>query len=166
MSRVEARAFSGDTIRTRSRKVIGSYLKRASATNGAKPYPLSSYSKHFQPYQNHPTKMAPKRKHDAEEPQTNDMPSKKLKKGFQVGPANLPDGTYRRKGISQSSPIQPRNVKRGMTDVCSTKDKTRPHPQSQSQEILFQANISRTANPIQILLPSLSRRSFQRPCYP
>lgn len=25
-------------------------------------------------------------------------PSKKPKKGFSVGPANLPDGTYRRKG--------------------------------------------------------------------
>ena len=26
--------------------------------------------------------------------------SKKAKKGFTVGPANLPDGTYRRKSIS------------------------------------------------------------------
>lgn len=26
------------------------------------------------------------------------MPIKKAKKGFSVGPANLPDGTYRRKG--------------------------------------------------------------------
>ena len=26
-------------------------------------------------------------------------PSKKSKKGFTVGPANLPDGTYRRKGV-------------------------------------------------------------------
>lgn len=44
--------------------------------------------------------MAVKRKHDdvgaaAVEP---DAPAKKAKKGFSVGPANLPDGTYRRKG--------------------------------------------------------------------
>jgi hypothetical protein len=25
--------------------------------------------------------------------------SKKFKKGFQIGPANLPDGTHRRKGL-------------------------------------------------------------------
>jgi len=27
-----------------------------------------------------------------------DEPGKKKRKGFSVGPANLPDGTYRRKG--------------------------------------------------------------------
>lgn len=38
---------------------------------------------------------AEKRKHDA--PATADGDRKKAKKGFQVGPANLPDGTHRRK---------------------------------------------------------------------
>lgn len=38
---------------------------------------------------------AEKRKHDA--PAAADGDRKKAKKGFQVGPANLPDGTYKRK---------------------------------------------------------------------
>lgn len=45
--------------------------------------------------------MAPKRPRDAEastENQSTEPPVKK-KKGFSVGPANLPDGTYRRKGL-------------------------------------------------------------------
>jgi cell division protein FtsI/penicillin-binding protein 2 len=37
--------------------------------------------------------MAEKRAHDAE----SSKPAKKAKKGFQIGPANLPDGTHRRK---------------------------------------------------------------------
>ena len=37
--------------------------------------------------------MAPKRPHDDE----SHKPVKKQKKGFQIGPANLPDGTHRRK---------------------------------------------------------------------
>ena len=37
--------------------------------------------------------MAPKRRNEA----THDQPSKKQKRGFTVGPDNLPDGTYRRK---------------------------------------------------------------------
>ena len=41
--------------------------------------------------------MAPKRKY--EDPETGAEPSKKPKKGFQIGPDNLPDGTYRRKGL-------------------------------------------------------------------
>lgn len=45
--------------------------------------------------------MAPKRRRDGEDaPETNksSAPPAKKKKGFSVGPANLPDGTYRRKG--------------------------------------------------------------------
>ena len=44
--------------------------------------------------------MAPKRKHEQDDSRFTDITSKKPKKGFQVGPANLPDGTYRRKGIT------------------------------------------------------------------
>lgn len=43
--------------------------------------------------------MAPKRPHhevDAENVKV--QPQQKKKKGFSVGPDNLPDGTYRRKG--------------------------------------------------------------------
>jgi hypothetical protein len=38
--------------------------------------------------------MAEKRAHDGDSAK----PVKKQKKGFQIGPANLPDGTHRRKG--------------------------------------------------------------------
>lgn len=38
--------------------------------------------------------MAEKRTHDSE----SSRPAKKVKKGFQIGPANLPDGTHKRKG--------------------------------------------------------------------
>ncbi|KAL9004240.1 MAG: hypothetical protein Q9188_002930 [Gyalolechia gomerana] len=43
--------------------------------------------------------MAVKRKHEATSHATGgrDAPVKKARKGFSVGPANLPDGTYRRK---------------------------------------------------------------------
>ncbi|KAL9583318.1 MAG: hypothetical protein Q9212_002776 [Teloschistes hypoglaucus] len=43
--------------------------------------------------------MAVKRSHDdvEKDPNTQVSPNKKTKKGFSVGPANLPDGTYRRK---------------------------------------------------------------------
>ena len=42
--------------------------------------------------------MGTKRKHQEGEAGS-DSVSKKARKGFTVGPANLPDGTYRRKGI-------------------------------------------------------------------
>lgn len=38
--------------------------------------------------------MAEKRTHDSDA----GRPAKKAKKGFQIGPANLPDGTHKRKG--------------------------------------------------------------------
>ncbi|KAJ5793815.1 hypothetical protein N7457_000414 [Penicillium paradoxum] len=42
--------------------------------------------------------MAPKRTHDGEAaPTSKGEPAIKKRKGFSVGPANLPDGTYRRK---------------------------------------------------------------------
>lgn len=43
--------------------------------------------------------MAPKRTRDGEPVQTEPRsePPVKKRKGFSVGPANLPDGTYRRK---------------------------------------------------------------------
>ena len=45
--------------------------------------------------------MASKRKQSGMNRASDDVeePSKRAKKGFTVGPANLPDGTYRRKGI-------------------------------------------------------------------
>jgi hypothetical protein len=44
--------------------------------------------------------MSSKRPRDADDA-TSQAP-KKQKKGFSVGPANLPDGTYRRKSMSMS----------------------------------------------------------------
>ncbi|KAJ5135412.1 uncharacterized protein N7515_004690 [Penicillium bovifimosum] len=41
--------------------------------------------------------MAPKRTHDGDAPASKGEPEVKKRKGFSVGPANLPDGTYRRK---------------------------------------------------------------------
>ena len=46
----------------------------------------------------HDPTMAPKRAASEIEPNISDSPAKKAKKGFSVGPANLPDGTHRRKG--------------------------------------------------------------------
>ncbi len=43
--------------------------------------------------------MAPKRPHDEHDTDGGvEGREKRQKKGFSVGPANLPDGTYRRKG--------------------------------------------------------------------
>ena len=42
--------------------------------------------------------MAPKRPRPLAEHDPSVPEPKKPKKGFSVGPANLPDGTYRRKG--------------------------------------------------------------------
>lgn len=53
------------------------------------------------------TTMAPKRTRDeADLEKSTSSPQLKKKKGFSVGPANLPDGTYRRKGQSPSPPTQ------------------------------------------------------------
>lgn len=43
--------------------------------------------------------MAPKRSHDGEAHTVKSDPAPKKRKGFSVGPANLPDGTYRRKSM-------------------------------------------------------------------
>jgi hypothetical protein len=42
-----------------------------------------------------PANMAEKRAHNGDSAR----PAKKQKKGFQIGPANLPDGTHKRKGM-------------------------------------------------------------------
>lgn len=51
--------------------------------------------------------MAPKRSHDGEAHTVKSDPAPKKRKGFSVGPANLPDGTYRRKSM-HSYPAFPR----------------------------------------------------------
>ena len=47
--------------------------------------------------------MAPKRSRDGESKPSESQPEPAIKKrkGFSVGPANLPDGTYRRKSKSR-----------------------------------------------------------------
>ena len=62
--------------------------------------------------------MAPKRKRDhSDASQEHEESSKKPKKAFTVGPANLPDGTYRRK--SMCLPVQD-HMK--LIQLCSQKD--------------------------------------------
>jgi len=52
--------------------------------------------------------MAPKRKHaDIDLDSENRKNTKRAKKGFTVGPDNLPDGTYRRKGKLPRTPPYP-----------------------------------------------------------
>lgn len=49
--------------------------------------------------------MAPKRTHDGDAaPASKGEPAIKKRKGFSVGPANLPDGTYRRKSKHARKP--------------------------------------------------------------
>jgi hypothetical protein len=53
--------------------------------------------------------MVPKRPREADGTTSNpkhqsETPASKKRKGFSVGPANLPDGTYRRKGTDQIMP--------------------------------------------------------------
>ena len=52
--------------------------------------------------------MAAKRNHDGLDPvHDRELVAKRAKKGFTVGPANLPDGTYRRKGIQALRVVLP-----------------------------------------------------------
>lgn len=69
--------------------------------------------------------MATKRKQDQLDAQDLEG-AKKVKKGFTVGPANLPDGTYRRKGrqVTKVSCVV-------LTSASSKKDQREPHTQGQ-----------------------------------
>ena len=76
--------------------------------------------------------MAPKRSRDQSDPsQEHEESSKKPKKAFTVGPANLPDGTYRRKSMCLL--VRDHML---LTKFYSTKDQGESHPQSQGQEVL------------------------------
>lgn len=71
-------------------------------------------------------------------PNPSTEPPVKKRKGFSVGPDNLPDGTYRRKGwiISYLYEVI---VKYGeLTLAYSTKNKKRSHPKSQSEKSIRQ----------------------------
>ncbi|KAI9374956.1 hypothetical protein BJX61DRAFT_540234 [Aspergillus egyptiacus] len=69
--------------------------------------------------------MATKRSHDADDTtnppkprQTSDGPATKKRKGFSVGPANLPDGTYRRKAQKiKADLIQKAKVKKAYAKI-------------------------------------------------
>ena len=78
--------------------------------------------------------MPPKRKRDQlDSGQEPGEASKKSKKGFTVGPANLPDGTYRRKGVYRHEKIYLTLIAKG-----SAKDQGQSHPQSEGQKVLCQ----------------------------
>lgn len=83
--------------------------------------------------------MAPKRSREDD----GERVSKK-KKGFSVGPANLPDGTYRRKGDPSPKSLLPSHSQAPIkaylltTPSHSSKNKINPHPPSQAQKRLRQ----------------------------
>ena len=66
--------------------------------------------------------------------------SKKPRKGFTVGPANLPDGTYRRKSVYLHHWIY-----LTLTAMDSTKDQGQSHTQSEDQKVLCQNQRTRAA---------------------
>ena len=70
------------------------------------------------------------------------LPDKPRKKAFSVGPANLPDGTYKRKGTSPLSPLF--NYWESETNTQSSrKNQEISHSQSKSQEVIREDNIRR-----------------------
>lgn len=68
------------------------------------------------------------------------QPSKKAKKGFSVGPDNLPDGTYKRKGTARSKPF---STMLKLTDH-SPENQARSHRESQAEERVCQSTRTRT----------------------
>lgn len=74
--------------------------------------------------------MSEKRKRDGDD----GGEKKRVKKGFQVGPANLPDGTHRRKGSSALTQ-QYAEVRRVLT-MSSAKDQGRFDWQGEDMERL------------------------------
>jgi hypothetical protein len=72
-----------------------------------------------------PFKMGLKRLHDEASQGAAEPQQKKKRKGFSVGPANLPDGTYRRK----SKPVDLQEARAQLT-LRSSKDKERSYPES------------------------------------
>lgn len=81
--------------------------------------------------------MAPKR--PLEDDAAVSLP-KKQRAGFKVGPDNLPDGTYRRKGTIAN----PLKLRMNSNIVHSDQDQEELDPKSQSQEILRQTQSPRT----------------------
>ena len=61
------------------------------------------------------------------------------KGGFSVGPANLPDGTHRRKGRFQRMTL---DQKRQVLTASSTEDQERSYTKSADQEIICQSEES------------------------
>ncbi|OQD82207.1 hypothetical protein PENANT_c023G01171 [Penicillium antarcticum] len=72
--------------------------------------------------------MAPKRTHDGDSaPATKAEPAIKKRKGFSVGPANLPDGTYRRKTQKlKNDLIQKAKVKKAYAKIKAQEEAIAP----------------------------------------
>lgn len=84
--------------------------------------------------------MAPKRPVNTEK---NDTEAPKPRKGFRVGPDNLPDGPWRRKGTPQLTFHQKFSL---TISTPSHQNQERSHPQGQSQESLRQDQGAREAD--------------------
>jgi hypothetical protein len=71
-------------------------------------------------------KMAPKRTRDGEavQTETRSEPPVKKRKGFSVGPANLPDGTYRRKSEYLSDSLSIRQAHELTNNIAAQKIKS------------------------------------------
>jgi hypothetical protein len=106
--------------------------------------------------------MPPKRPHDADAAKS----AKKQKKGFQIGPANLPDGTHRRKSMLHPPPWPPPAHPCSQTLTRRSQENQRgDHLQGQAQEAVCKdqgPRRSRRDCPAQIRLRPRGRRSRQR----
>ena len=81
--------------------------------------------------------MASKRKIDQKDSDgTRNYSSQKSRKGFTVGPANLPDGTYRRKGMSLQAHLGLNSPLGFLINYYSSKNQADFDTQSKSQEVL------------------------------
>ncbi|KAJ6091336.1 hypothetical protein N7467_003305 [Penicillium canescens] len=71
--------------------------------------------------------MAPKRTHDGDPAPATKPPAVKKRKGFSVGPANLPDGTYRRKTQKiKNDLIQKAKVKKAYAKIKAQEEANAP----------------------------------------
>ncbi|KAJ5985851.1 hypothetical protein N7499_007858 [Penicillium canescens] len=71
--------------------------------------------------------MAPKRTHDGDPAPATKAPAVKKRKGFSVGPANLPDGTYRRKTQKiKNDLIQKAKVKKAYAKIKAQEEANAP----------------------------------------
>ncbi|KAF1926943.1 uncharacterized protein M421DRAFT_6508 [Didymella exigua CBS 183.55] len=96
--------------------------------------------------------MAEKRAHDGE----STGPVKKQKKGFQIGPANLPDGTHRRKVKKiKENIIYKVKLKKQYAKLKAQEEDSEGAPRKSVYEREAEANVDNDASPEPVLEPTL-----------